>query len=184
MLTERQFFGGSTYIVEDQVARPHYLGSKSRRFVRVVSSGGGGGGPGGIGGGSGTLNMHLPDGPDFTEGGPIFIISNGSDEDVRIKTRSGGIIGLIPAGTTGYVFLRDRYANDGSGLWALAGSGTSGTVGDQGSDSSEGFNYGSGPFLQGLGRDLGDETPNSQPEGSADMDFANAVVPINPVPPL
>ena len=183
MLTERQFFGGSTYIVEDQVARPHYLGSKSRRYVRVVSSGGGGG-PGGVGGGSGTLDMHVPDGPDFTEGGPIFIISNGSDEDVRLKTRSGGIIGIIPSGTTGYVFLIDRYANDGAGQWGLAGSGTSGTVGDQGGDAALGFNYGSAPFLQGIGRDLGDETPTDQEEGSPSMDFAGAVVPINPVPPL
>lgn len=121
----------------------------------------------------------LPDGTDSSEGGPLFVISNGCDSaDVEVFRSDSVSIGTISPGATGLVFLADRYAFEGAGQWYLAGSGTSGEVGDQADPT--GFFFGRAFVPSGLGSDL--QTANFVPDQAhgLSMDFGAAFISVPP----
>lgn len=168
MLSESSYFGGAKLVTGSTTST---LPSRGARFLRVVQ------GPFG----PGTTTLTLPPAGRFGEGGPIYIISNSSGGNVRIKRDGGVTIGTTSDGSTGYVFLLDATANGGAGEWSLAGSGSAGSTGDQ--DAPTGFQYGTGPTPRGLARDLGAAAESSFPDlpaDSPDMDFGGATVPAAP----
>lgn len=176
MLLAERFFGGSSYIEQGSPAAgdTQFLGTIESRYTRVIT---------GVGASSNALNLHTAAGLAFTEGGPIYIISNGSDQEITLKTRGSVTIGTIASGATGFVFLLDRYANLGDGDWEVAGQGTAGSVGDQGDPT--GFNYGTATLVNGIGLDLGTETPNELEEGVPALTFGSAnAIPVSPSVPL
>jgi len=176
MLTEVGFFGGSSYIQQGSPSEgdTQYLGTIENRHVRVIT---------GVGSSANDLNLHTAAGLEFTEGGPIYVISNGSGQNITLKTRAGVTIGTINSGAVGYVFLLDKYAGLGDGTWAVAGQGTSGSTGDQ--DAPTGFNYGTASLVSGFELDLGDTDTTQLPESTPDADFGSAnAIPVSPQVPL
>jgi hypothetical protein len=121
----------------------------------------------------------LPNAIDISEGGPVFVISNGNDTaTVDVKRSDNVSIGTISAGSTGYVFLTDRYSNLGAGTWYLAGTGTSGEVGDQADPA--GFFYGRAVVVNGLETDLQTATNTPDQAHGVTMDFGSAVISVPP----
>ena len=163
--SQSQFFGGSS----DVTVNSFRLGTYGSRLVRVRDSLF-----------TADRTLTLPEGYTFTEGGPIFIISNGSSDNCTVKSSNNVTIGTVSSGSTGYLFLLDAYGNDGYGRWVIAGNGTSGEVGDQGDPS--GFNYGNASLVTGLASDFGSSENMPEFSDGRNTNFGNATVatPIQP----
>ncbi len=163
--SQEQFFGGSC----DVNVNSFKLGTYGCRMVRVrddlFTS---------------DRTLTVAPGNTFTEGGPIYIISNGSSNNCTVKAGNNVTIGTVSSGSTGYLFLLDAYANGGYGSWVIAGNGTSGEVGDQGDPT--GFNYGNATLITGLASDFGTSDDMPSFEDGRTTTFGNATVatPINP----
>lgn len=164
MITQEEYYGGA---IEAGSNLSIGLPVRGGRFVRAT----------------GSLPVDrvytLPNAVDVSEGGPVFVISNGCDTaTVEVKRSDNVSIGTISAGSTGLVFLADRYSNLGSGTWYLAGNGTSGSVGDQADPT--GFFFGRAVVVSGLETDLQTATNTPDQEHGVTMDFGSAVIAFPP----
>ncbi len=157
---QHQFFGGSC----DVSVNSFKIGTYGSRVVRVRDAQF-----------TSDRTLTLPPGNTFTEGGPIYIISNGSSNNCTVKSANNVTIGDVSSGATGYLFLLDAYANSGYGSWVIAGNGTSGEVGDQGDPA--GYNYGTAVTPRGLASDFGTASSIPTFEDQRVSTFGNAVVP-------